>query len=227
MNKLKLLAIFSLFILLPNVTYADCTKEEKDYFKQVEKEYKVTYKFNQETDDYTLIFYNPYPERYTFLYENSDSNGIDFDYDGNTMILYISGFSSGVYDYEIVGITDTCDDTLKEGTVNLTKRNNYYNDPLCEGIEEFVLCQPTYDKEIDYDTFVSRVNTYKKTKQEKTTIEPQSDATNKKINTIINNILKYIQDNLFTIVILTVFTVAIIVTIILTAKKIKKSRRLE
>ena len=176
MNKLKLLAIFSLFILLPNVTYADCTKEEKDYFKQVEKEYKVTYKFNQETDDYTLIFYNPYPERYTFLYENSDSNGIDFDYDGNTMILYISGFSSGVYDYEIVGITDTCDDTLKEGTVNLTKRNNYYNDPLCEGIEEFVLCQPTYDKEIDYDTFVSRVNTYKKTKQEKVVDEPQKET---------------------------------------------------
>ena len=98
---------------------------------------------------------------------------------------------------------------------------------MCEGIEEFVLCQPTYDKEIDYDTFVSRVNTYKKTKQEKVVDEPQKETENKKINVIINNILKFIQDNLFTITIITVFAIAIIVTIILTAKKIKKSRRLE
>lgn len=227
MNKLKLLTIFSLFILLPNIVYADCTKEEKDYFKKIEEEYKVTYKFNRENDDYTLSFYNPYPGKYAYVYDLPDDNDTNVDELGDAININITGYKSGKHSYQIIGITDDCHDVLKEETLNLTKHNDYYKDPLCEGIEEFVLCQPTYDKEIDYDTFVSRVNTYKKTKQEKSINEPQKETTNKKINVIINNILKYILNNLFTIVIITAFAIAIIVTIILTVKKIKKSRRLE
>ena len=98
--------------------------------------------------------------------------------------------------------------------------NKLSEDPLCEGNEDFVLCNPSYDKEIDYDTFVSRLNTYKKNKGN----NPSSSSNSVKEE---NAIITYIKNNLVSIITITIFIILVIITIILTAKSIKKSRRLE
>ena len=131
--------------------------------------------------------------------------------------------SPGTYNIKIYGQTKSCDDLFENTMLYLPEYNKYSEDPLCKGIEEFVLCQPTYDKEIDYDTFVSRVNTYKKTKteEENETITPKDDNGNS------NRVLTYIKNNLFDVIVISAFIILMIITIILTLNSIKKSRRLE
>lgn len=222
MNKLKyLLSLAIVFIVLPNIIYADCTVEERKHFKEIEDEYKVTYEFNKDTETYDITLFNPEPETYDYLiFDEKIFEKCETINENETKCKNIP---SQDINMEIVGITDTCTDSFKEVVIYLLKRNNYWEDPLCEGIEEFVLCQPTYDKEIDYDTFVSRVNTYKKTKQR----EAAKEDNDKKQNSILNKAFDFIKENIFQLIVGIIFIIVIIVTIILTAKSIRKRRRLE
>lgn len=218
MNKKNYLVILlSLFIILPHFTYAECAKEEMDHFKEIEDQYKVTYEFNKETKDYTLKMYVAEPQNYLFAtYKdgNIKCNKV------NEYERLCNNIPPGEYELYIIGISETCKEELKTIKIKLDQYNPYSEDSLCNGIEEFVLCQPTYGKEIDYDSFVSRVNTYKKTKQE------EQQANNNE-NNKDNKVLNYIKANLFNIIIITIFTISIIATIIMSAKALKKSRRLE
>ena len=138
----------------------------------------------------------------------------------NTKCYY---FEPGTYRIDIVGKKQACDDILKTINLKLIKYNPYSEDPLCKGIEEFVLCQPTYEKELDYDTFVSRVNTYKKTKQNKI----DKEQNNQKENTNLDKIKSYIKENLVQIIIIIIFIILVIISTIIWINSIKKSRRLE
>lgn len=220
MKKHKfLLSILSLSLFIPSTTYADCTKEEIDNFKEIEDEYKITYEFDKETKTYTLTFYSPKPDMYDYiLHIGKDKKCNEIEEKKNECY----GIYPGEYIIDIVGQTNSCKDILSSKSLKLPAYNKYSEDPLCEGIEEFVLCQSTYDKDIDYDTFVSRVNTYKKNHVSK------DDTDNKKEEIKEpNKILQYIQDNLLQIIIIVIFVIMVIITIILNVKSIKKSRRLE
>lgn len=220
MKKHKLLlSILSLSLFIPSTTYADCTKEEIDNFKEIEDEYKITYEFDKDTKTYTLTFYSPEPDMYDYiLHIGKDKKCNEIEEKKNECY----GIYPGEYIIDIVGQTNSCKDILSSKSLKLPAYNKYSEDPLCEGIEEFVLCQSTYDKDIDYDTFVSRVNTYKKNHTNKDDTDNQKEEIKEQ-----NKILQYIQDNLLQIIIITIFIVMVITTIILTAKSIKKSRRLE
>lgn len=216
-KKIYLLSLFSLFLLLPHTSYADCTAEEIEHFKEVENEYKITYEFNEDTKDYTLTTNAPLPNEYDFvLYIGKNTK-----YEEITPNQYkIYNLSAGEYNVEIVGVTDTCNSVLKKITLKLAEYNNYSNDPLCEGIEEFVLCQPTYDKSITYQEFVDRVNVYKKTKAQKEKAEENK-------NKVSNSVIEYIEKNLFEIIAVAVFVLILIIIAIITIKTVRKSRRLE
>ena len=215
-----LLSLISLSLLIPTIIYADCTKEEIDNFKEIQDEYKVTYEFDKDTKLYILTFYSPNPDMYDFISEDETVFSNCEVLDDNT--AKCSNVKPNTYNFELVGVTTNCNETLKKIEITLPKHNEYYNDPLCEGIEEFVLCQPTYDKDIDYDTFVSRVNSYKKNHQNK----PIDNNTKGEVKEQ-NKLIQYIHDNSFQIIIIVIFIIMVIITIILTAKSIKKSRRLE
>lgn len=223
MNKLKFALIISLFIVLPKLTYANCAKEEIDYFKKVADNYKITYKYNKNTRDYAVNFYNPEPNKYEYKVYASKESFANYNYISDNETSY-SNVVPDEYYIEIIGITDTCNDIMKTITINITTKNNYSNDPLCEGIEEFVLCQPNYDKDIDYETFTSRVNTYKKTKETKKTNEPINEEKNSKI---INKILEIIKGDTFQIAIIIALAILLVIVFILSAKSARKSRRLE
>lgn len=222
MNRKKNLILTAMLSLLCiNKTYAACTQQEINDFKKVEDEFKVTYEFNKETKDYTITLYSPDYSKYGFSLDAKTP--IDKYHFSNPTSLICEGIKPGEYTFDVKIVSETCNEKLKTIQINLPKYNKYSEDPLCDGIEEFVLCQPTYDKEIDYDTFVSRINTYKRTQKE------TEDATNeeKKENKILENIFEYIKQNALEIIIVVIFMILMSITIILTTKSIKKSRRLE
>lgn len=212
------------FLLLPNITYADCTKEEIEHFKEIEDEYKITYKYNKETNDYILTMHQSISKDFTFLIDAdlkmniSIEEGCIKEENGNIVCKTVQ---PGKYKMIIIGNTEKCQEMIKSIEVNIPRHNKLSDDPLCEGLEEFVLCDPEYDKEINYEDFVSRINTYKNSRKEK-----EKQAENKKNNSD-NIIINYIINNYQIILIVVTAAIAIVLIIILMAKNLKQSRRLE
>ena len=167
MKKIITIILVSL-IINTNIIYAECTTEEQEYYKSIEDKYQTTYVFDKESRTYTMTL--TYGDMSTFSY-TIDNDAIEY---ANTEVLadriVISNLIPGKYGISVVGVTNSCNDVFKTDEITLPEYNQFAYDPICEGIEEFVLCSPTYDKEIDYDTFISRVNSYKKNKanQDKT-----------------------------------------------------------
>ena len=220
-NKYLLIPLLS-FLCLNNV-YASCTQEEIDNFKKIQDEFTVTYELNQETKSYDLILTNPEPKKFDYNIQAEVEYGCKTKQ--NQTIIQCIGLPAGEYDIQIIGNTETCSTTMKKITVSLPKYNKFSEDTLCEGIEEFVLCQPDYGKNIDYETFVSRVNTYKNSKAKKESETVEED--NKKSNNETSMILEYIKNNLVQILIIIIFIILVVITTIITLKNIKKRRRLE
>lgn len=218
-NNKYTIALLSLLMLYPNTIYAACTNDELNHFKEIAKDYKITYEFNKETKKYAVSFYSPEPNRYEYTIHAEGENFSGCEYPSD-LEMNCSSVTPNEYLVEIIGQTKECDAVLKTIDLLLPNYNKYSEDPICLGIEDFVLCQPTYDKEIDYDTFVSRVNTYKKTLS-KTEIKDDNNQVND------NKILTYIKNNLFEIITISAFTIMVIITIVLTIITSKKRRRLE
>lgn len=213
-KKIYLLSLFSLFLLLPHTSYADCTKEEIEHFKEIEDEYKVTYEFNKDTKDYTIKFHSSEPSKYDFgIYDANNLNCKDL----NLEEYECDNVKPGEYKVGIFSLNESCDIPMKNITLKLPKYNDFSKDELCEGIEEFVLCQETYDKDITYEEFVSRTNTYKRTKRKEETKEKESEG----------KIKEYLENNSLQIIIALISSILVILIIILVTKSIKKSRRLE
>lgn len=224
MKKKRYIALILILSLLSmNKAYAACTQEEISGFEDVEDEYKITYEFNKETKDYTLKFSSPKPDMYDYvIYSAVDFECKDLDEDHMKSECYNVPINE--YILEIVGQTDSCNDVLKTFTLKLPDYNNFSEDPACEGIEEFYLCQPTSEEKVDYDTFISRVNTYKRTKAEKEELVEQKKEGN---NELLEEVMSYIKENLIQIIIIAVFIVLVVISTIVTYKSVKKSRRLE
>lgn len=217
MNKKKyILLTLMLSLININNVYASCSQETLEEFAKVEDQYTITYEFNRDTKDYTI----------TIGYYDLNKFNVEFDakidirnirfLENNTII--IKNISPNEYTFNII---NSCFAVLKEENIVIPKYNIYFDDPACEGIEDFYLCQPSYEKEIDYDTFLSRINTYKKKLQKE---EQDINDENKKNESSVSN---FISDNLSTILIVMVFVILVIITGIVTFKSIKKSRGFE
>lgn len=216
MNKKKYIMITLIISLLNiNNVYASCSQETLEEFAKVEDQYTITYEFNRDTKDYTITI--GYYDLYKFNVEfdpKIDISNIRF-LENNT--ITIKNISPNEYTFNII---NSCFEVIKEENIVIPKYNIYFDDPACEGIEDFYLCQPSYEKEIDYDTFLSRINTYKKKLQ-------KEEQENKNEKSQQESPTDFINNNLSTIIIVTVFVILVIITSIISFKSIKKSRGFE
>lgn len=218
MKKIITIILVSL-IINTNIIYAECTTEEQEYYKSIEDKYQTTYVFDKESRTYTMTL--TYGDISTFSY-SIEGDGMEIANIEVTDKIIVSNLAPGQYIAFVVGLTDSCNDVLKKEEITLPQYNQYAYDPVCEGIEEFVLCSPTYDKELDYDTFISRVNSYKKNKanQDKTDNNTEEKPT----------IKEWLKDNymyfIYAIIgIVALLIIALIVKVIYNHER--KRRRLE
>ena len=233
--KKKFLIINAIILLMiTNKVNAACSQYELDHFKEIESQYKATYYYDESIKEYVIEYYMPEPDRYKYQIaistegsincDNADSNTIKChgkDYDGEQILI-------------ILGSSKTCNDELKRDIITIPKHveNKYYGNSLCEGIEEFALCQKDYDKELPEEEFTARVESYKKSLSKKPTNDDTSkdgnnDDDHNNLNTVFDNIFRYIQNHLAIIIVGTIFAILLIITIILKIKSIRKSRYLE
>ncbi len=225
----KIFFTITLFILLPLAVYADCESD----FKAIEKEFKISYKYNYDTDDFTITLVNPYYERYTWLFKTEEelkNSNMTYSDDKKILTHTIKNYKNTSYEYAIIAIYGECENVMvKMDTLTIKKDNRYAYSPLCEGYEDFVLCQKEYDKTIDEETFKSRLEAYKKDKVSKKEDDSSdsTDNTENKISNTLENIKTYIENNVLQVVIVATFIIVLIISIIIFAKYSAKSRRLE
>lgn len=223
MNRKKYIAltlILSLFSV-DNV-YASCTKELEKEFLKIKSQYKTTTTFDSNTKTYTAKIEKAINDN--FAYASAIISEYECEKISDT-VTECYGIKPGTTLYaNVIGTTDNCGGILKQDVIELDNLNKYYNDPLCEGIEEFVLCQETYGREIDRETFEYRIKTYKESKQQK--IEEEQKKNEEESN-ILNKITTYIKENIIQTIIIVVFIILAIISTIVMINTSKKSRRLE
>ncbi len=224
-----MILLLLVFIVFPKYIYADCTNEEMTHFREIRSEFKVSYMLDEEKKQFYMTLFNPEPENFGYIvkYDTGDNDTESLDLTSTTEVsLGMPTLTEGKYKITIKGKTATCDRELKNIRITIPKYNMYSEDPLCEGIEEFVLCQKAYNRELEYEKFVSRVNNYKiqKANSEKEQLPEEKEN---KILLILKAVLNYIRENLITIIIVITFIILLVISLILMIKNIRKSRRLE
>ena len=195
------LLIIVLNIIFPISIYADCESD----FKAVEKDFKVSYKYNEDTDDFTIKLVCPDRNKYTFgFYNPDDVKDAYWTNEEEKKITTINNYKKDEYKYMLLGTYGDCKDYIvKEGTIKLTKDNPYINNSLCEGNEDFSLCQKENKEIVDEDTFKIELEGYKQNKSSKKS----------------NKIATYFNKNKTEIIIITLLIISFIVGFIIYNRK--------
>lgn len=225
-KKIYVLVTLALFLFNIEPISAACTQDAKNGFKKVEDKYKVTYEYDKSTKKYNIIFTGSKPSEYFYQIYTNETFECSVINDTTSKCGY---FPEGTYTVVISGVTNECNEILKTEKIVLPHYNELADDPLCEGIEEYILCNPEYSKEIDYESFVSRTESYKKNKpnkKEEVVVEKEEEK-EKQTNETLNKIVNFFKQYWIEIIVVVVFIILLIATIIVKAKSIRKSRYLE
>lgn len=230
----EILFLISLAVILPVEVYADCASD----FKEVEKDFKVSYEYNKDTDDFTITMISPDYERYGFYCDDKAAIAkMQNRISGKKMIVTIPNYKNSEFMYGIVPSYGECfGKTVLVKTISLVTYNPYADNPKCQGNEDFVLCQKDYNEDIEEDEFNSRIETYEKTKEQEEEIPSDSKITPSEgkdtkekvtIKNLFNKIVDYIVEHKVETIIIGVLVIALIIGIIIYVRKVIKSRRFE
>ena len=251
MNNIKRIVFaMTLFVMLPLVAFADCQSD----FDAIANQFKFSYKYNEETDDFTITIINPDYKRYSIYYgRKEDLDNAKRGVTNSRLVVTLNNYKSDTYTYGFVAIYGGCQGVaVKQETVSLKKYNPYADNPKCEGYEEFALCQKEYDKEIDEETFESRLKSYKESNgksgpndttnngiesDENTSPdinttdnqndEKKTDENKTKSQNIIKTTTDYIEDHTIEVIVAATLIIALIIGTIIFIRISIKRRRLE
>ena len=93
------------------------------------------------------------------------------------------------YRYEVYSENEDCAETsLNVYYVTLPAYNAYYKDPICQGIEDYKLCNRWLKHSLSYDEFVKEVNAYKESLNQP--IEEKKE-TKEELNPMLQFVIDY------------------------------------
>ena len=209
--KLKYV-IYLLALLIPfKVLGADCDFKDVARYQALASNVKFNYEFVESSKTFNIIITNMPDE----LYFEITSSGEVFSsrtVGSSETVLY--GYTSGSYRFRIVPYDPACyESTVGNGYVNLPYYNSYYNDPVCNGAENYKLCQKWNKVDLSYDDFVKNVEAYKKSlvKEEVTQVEETVE------DDFLNKIIVGFLDN-YVIILISIIVICSVLIVILSRK---------
>jgi len=159
MKRICLLFLLAFLIPITSVNAYYCKFSEISRYKSLASNINTTYDYVEKNGSLTFSI--------TLVNLNKELYIVDmttekvYNYNGNE--LTISGYKPGsTVKYAVYATNENCSDTLLYTVrVVLPYYNQYYSDPICEGVSDYIYCQKWYDNKLDYDTFISRVKDIK------------------------------------------------------------------
>jgi len=197
---LLLLVIIANFIIYDNV-YAYCDYAELANIKKLSSNISVSYDYVYDTNIDDVSF------NITFSNLNGsviieDNLGIKHYYNGDSK-LTLNNYNDGIK-YKFVYSTEntSCiNKTLMTNYVNLPKYNSYYNDPVCDKLKDYYMCQMWYQHDLTKIEFDKKISEYAKVINKE---ENENDD-------IASNIIDFIMDNYYYFIGLSAIIIVIII----------------
>lgn len=226
--KYILFSFLIIFLSIPSVN-AQCTNEELNELKKEATKIRVTYKHlgSKVDEEGTIVDYMfdlTFSNLTNDMYVRLDNESEEWKEINNNKIV-INNIATGKYKFSIY--SNTCQNKIGDINVKIPRFNSYSLDPLCDGIdgEDFSLCAKYLDYQPTYETFVKKVEEYKKTHDIKKE-DNNTKRDNISLEQILNSVLRFITKNqLYIIIGLSLLLILLIVLIII--KRIKKRGVLE
>ena len=157
----KIIVVFILLLLIPitKVEGAVCSYSEIARLKKIASNVTVSYDYIENNS--SVVFNVTLNNLNDELYFVDQSNYQRYNYTEEE--LTISNYRSGQTIRYVFYATDPdCADTpLYTARVILPTYNQYYKDEVCNGIENYSLCQKWSSHNLTYTNFVQKVNEYK------------------------------------------------------------------
>ena len=187
-KSLCLLFFFSFMFFLPNVK-AVCNYQEDSRVKQLASNVFISYDYHNDTNTFSIVLTNLHPDIYIY-----DTVKRQFYYYNGSSNMTIDGYKPGEnVKFNIHSNLSNCQGQVKYFQyISLPFYNQYYLDPLCEGLDEYSLCQKWTTHGIKkYEDFVKEVTAYKLSLENSTVEEPVIVPTITKTTTFIDFLLNY------------------------------------
>lgn len=157
----RIIIILVLILLVPSVKVRalSCSYNELARLKKIASNVNISYDYVEQDNNvtFTVTLNNLNKEIYfvdmtnyrTYNYENDE--------------ITISGYRSGqTVKYVFYSVNSRCEqEALYTARVSFPSYNQYYKDQVCEGIENFSLCQKWSSQNLSYESFLNKVNEYK------------------------------------------------------------------
>ena len=131
MKKKAFMMLFIYLLLFPFSIKAFCYSKNKVKFQKLAENIDYTYVFDENTKTFNIIFTN--------LQTSLSLNGVVYTNQETTLTGFIPGNS---YNFVVKTNDSTCyDEMIKTIYVTLPIYNANYNDPLCQGLHDYDVCQ--------------------------------------------------------------------------------------
>jgi len=219
MKKFKYLltTILLFFIITPKVNAGYCDKDNIAKMKEEAEGIKVIYRLDNEYyNDVGELQKGIYKLEVTGLTENLYAKIEDKD----TYFTYgaiqdgkatKTGFEAGKVNFKIY--YRKCNTLLKEVTFELPVYNIYSERQECLdlGENDLDVCSSNYQYEIDEDTFLKKINEYKKNIEEINANPEEKPTFDKTIDAIVNFLKKYYIYIIITILLVIMATIYLLI----------------
>lgn len=200
MKRIVFLFLLAFLIPITDVNGYYCKFSEISKYKSLASNITTFYEYeeNENGVTFSITLVNLSEE----LYIVDATTGEVYQYGNSEMT--ISGYSpSTTVKYAVYTTNENCSDQLLYTIrVVLPDYNPYYKDDVCIGAADYLYCQKWYKHNLDYDTFVEKVNDYKKVEVIEPVIDPVIGDEYGLIDAIVDILAEYYYVVLIAIIII-------------------------
>ncbi len=149
-----------LTFFLPYKVNAECSDKEIIRLQNLAKNVNYSYEYNENTKKFSITFNNLKKD----IVLKDDYNNRNYNVDGE---VTFNDRYSNTYRFYIYAKDNKCiNDVLTTKVIKLPVYNNYYNNSLCQGIEDYSYCNKWINNNVSYDIWYKKVTEYRKTIQD-------------------------------------------------------------
>ena len=156
----RIIIILILILLVPTVKVKaiSCDYNELARLKKLASNVNISYDYIEQDNDvtFTVTLNNLNDELY--FVDMTDYQTYNYEKEE----IKISGYRSGqTVRYVFYASDSSCQEALYTTRVSFPSYNPYYKDVICEGVENFSLCQKWSSQNLSYESFLNKVQAYK------------------------------------------------------------------
>lgn len=164
MKKIVKICLFIITLILPIKVLGACTVNDKLRYSTLATNITTSYDYVESNDTvtFTITIHNVHKD---LVIKDNTNNKTYSSNDKSLNNFILTNLKDGTnYSFSVYAKSGDCSYRLFNTIyVNLPKYNKYYKDSLCEGLDNFGLCQRWGENgNITYDTFKTKVEEYQK-----------------------------------------------------------------